>query len=307
MLHHPIDGSQPRQRSLLAEELRFYLFHQRRGGRHQNRLFQPAAMFGLTEQVGGNEGGIGSFVGNHQNLGGAGDHIDGNFAVEQPLCGGDVGVAGADDLLHLADAFRAAGERGDTVDAAEAVDFGHAGKFHRVENCRMHRPVPPGRSDGNDLLHPRGGGDSGGVDHRGNQGRGAARNVDADPVERFKFLPERDAGADLRLPVARHGPFREGAHLRERRADRPTLCRSERLLRLLDLRLVDPEAVRRQGDVVELLGKTDQRGVSVRPDLIDDSSGLFPDLRRKGGPFIERPQVLLKIGGIKPDFLHFFT
>ena len=171
----------------------------------------------------------------------------------------------------------------------------------------MHTAVLPGRSDGDDLLHSGGRSDSGGVDDGGDQRRGAARNVDADPVERFEFLPKRDTGANLRLPVAGHGSLRKGAHLGKRGTDRPFLRRSERLLRSLDLLISDPEPVRREGHVVEFLRKTDQRGISVGPDLLDDGSGLFPDLRRKGGPFIERPQVLLKIGGIKPDFLHFFT
>ena len=63
----------------------------------QDRL-RVGVMLGLRQQIGGDPGGIAGVVGNNKHFGGPGDHVDADLAEHQPLGGGDIGVAGSDDL-----------------------------------------------------------------------------------------------------------------------------------------------------------------------------------------------------------------
>ena len=76
-------------------------------------------------------------AGDDEDLGGAGDEIDADFAGEQFLGGGDVDVAGTDDAVGARHGAGAVGEGGDGLRAAHledvrdaqqgggAEDFGH--------------------------------------------------------------------------------------------------------------------------------------------------------------------------------------
>lgn len=57
-------------------------------------------MFGLAEQIKGDEIGIIVAIGDDKDLRRAGDHVDADFAENAPFGGGDKGVAGAGDLVH---------------------------------------------------------------------------------------------------------------------------------------------------------------------------------------------------------------
>ena len=95
-------------------------------GGDEDRL-RAAAMLGLRQKVGGDPGGIGGAVGDDQHFGRAGDHVDADGAEDLALGGGDIGVAGADDLADRLDGLGAVGERADRLRAADAVDLGDAG------------------------------------------------------------------------------------------------------------------------------------------------------------------------------------
>ena len=62
----------------------------------------------------------------------AGHHVDADLAEHLALGGGDIGVAGADDLGDRRDGLGAVGERGDRLRAADAIDL-----------ARRRRAAPP--------------------------------------------------------------------------------------------------------------------------------------------------------------------
>ena len=68
---------------------------------------------------------------------GPGDHVDADRAEHLALGGGDIGVAGADDLGDRADGFRTVGQRGDRLRAADAVDFVDAGEVGGHQHQRV--------------------------------------------------------------------------------------------------------------------------------------------------------------------------
>ena len=72
---------------------------------HQDRL-GGGVVLGLRQQVGGDPFRVVVLVGDDQHLGGAGDAVDADGAEHLPLGGGDIGVAGADDLGDGRDASR---------------------------------------------------------------------------------------------------------------------------------------------------------------------------------------------------------
>src|SRR6266849_4524704 len=80
-------------------------------------------VLGLRQKVGGDPGRIVAAVGNDQDLGGAGDQVDADLAEDAALGGGDIGVAGSDDLVDRRDRRGSVGERGHRLGAADAVDL----------------------------------------------------------------------------------------------------------------------------------------------------------------------------------------
>ena len=75
-------------------------------------------VLGLGEQVGGDPGRIVVAVGDHHHLRRARHHVDADLAEHLALGGGDIGIAGADDLGDGRDALGAVSERGDRLRAA---------------------------------------------------------------------------------------------------------------------------------------------------------------------------------------------
>ena len=65
------------------------------------------------------QSGLRAAVGDHQDLGRPGDHVDADRAEHAPLGRRDVGVAGADDLVDRRDRRGAVGERRDRLRAAD--------------------------------------------------------------------------------------------------------------------------------------------------------------------------------------------
>jgi len=76
------------------------------GERHvvgdQDRLCVDV-VFGLRQQIGRDPAGIAGAVSDDEHFRGTGDHVDADLAEHQPLGGGDIGIAGTDDLCHRRD------------------------------------------------------------------------------------------------------------------------------------------------------------------------------------------------------------
>ena len=119
-------------RARQGRELRFHraldLGGEPRAVGDQDRL-RVDVVLGLRQQIGGDPAGIAGVVGDHQHFGRAGDHVDADLAEHQPLGGGDIGVAGADDLGHRRDRRGAVGQRRHRLRAADAIDLGDAAEM----------------------------------------------------------------------------------------------------------------------------------------------------------------------------------
>ena len=85
-----------------------------------------------------------SRVGDHHHLRRAGHHVDADLAEHLPLGGGDIGIAGPDDLGDGSDALSAVSERGDRLRAAHAIDLAHAGELGRHQHQRIERTFRAG-------------------------------------------------------------------------------------------------------------------------------------------------------------------
>jgi hypothetical protein len=144
-----------------------------------SRAGLAGAVLGLGEQVGGDVTGIGGVVGQDGDLAGAGDGVEGDLAVDEFLGGGDVGVAGADDLLDAGDGAGAVGERADGHDAA---DREHAIDARELGGAEHDVRGPRGQQD--HLAHAGDLGRDRGHQHRGRVRCGAAGRVDGDAGER---------------------------------------------------------------------------------------------------------------------------
>src|SRR3954467_8692807 len=76
-------------------------------------------------------------VTDHQDLGGAGEHVDPDLAEHLTLCLGDIDVARTDDLIDPRQRRRAVCEGGGGVRAADGYDAVHARELGRREDQRI--------------------------------------------------------------------------------------------------------------------------------------------------------------------------
>jgi hypothetical protein len=105
-------------------------------GAEQDRLRQFVVL-GLREEVHRHPVGVGVAIADHQDFGRAGNHVDADDAEDPALGRGDVGIAGADDLVYLRNGLRAIGQRRNRLRAADgeyAIDAGQGcrGKYQPV-------------------------------------------------------------------------------------------------------------------------------------------------------------------------------
>ena len=158
-------------------------------------------MLRLRKQIGGNVRRIGGFVGQHRDFARAGHHVERHLAINQPLGGGHVRAARADNFLHLGDRLRAVGHQTDGLDAADLVNLSRTGQIECIKNVGVHIALAVGGRTSDQLRnagnlrerqrHQRG----------GSQRRGPAGDVSADAVERYKFFAEPSALRGGHFPV----------------------------------------------------------------------------------------------------------
>ena len=161
-------------------------------------------VLGLTQQVCCHPCRVAAAVGQHQNFAGACDHIDAHLAEHLALGGGNVDVAGANDLIHRRDALGAVGQRRHSLCAAGLENFGHACRGGGGQNDRVHLAVLPGGGGHDDLGHAR---HLGGDDihkHGGGVGRRAAGHIHARLFNGGVLLPQHDAGLIVHHKVLVH-------------------------------------------------------------------------------------------------------
>ena len=149
-------------------------------------------VLGLGQQVDGDVARIVRGIGQHDDLGRAGDGVDADPAEHLPLGLGDIGVAGADDAIDRRDGRGAVGQRRDRLGAADPVDLGHAGAARRGQHQRVQHAVR-GRHAHRDARHAGDPGRDRVHQHRGRIGRLAARHVEADRIQRRPAHAEGEA------------------------------------------------------------------------------------------------------------------
>ena len=240
------------------------------GGRHQPDPLMPGAVLGLGQHIRRDELRVGRVVRQHQQFAGAGEQVNGHVADHQPFGGDDVGIAGAEDLLHAPDRGRAVSHRRDGLGAADTIDLRRARRARRKQERRVDAAVlAAGRAD-DDLRAARHLG-QGHRHQRGRDQRGrAAGNVDADALERIKLLPDDRAVRIAGLPILAPG-------LPGKRRDVPPRlghCRPQRFVGLErgghQFGLGDGQLLRSQACAVEPLGQLQQSRIAARPHVIED-------------------------------------
>ena len=273
----------PRQGGELFFRLGLNLARQRFGRGDADRGLEAAAVLGLRQQVGGDVAGIGALVRQHCDLGGAGDGVDADAAVDLLLGGYGPGAAGAGDLVDRGDGPGAEGEGGDRLGAADGVDLVESQHGRGGENHRVRQAAGAGRGDDADLL------DAGHLRrHRGHQQRRQQRGLpsgdaEADPAQRQDPLAQDDAVPVLEEPGVAQLAAVKRADVRCRPGDRflelrihGRPCVVERLAR-------NAEPPGGQGDAVELPGVRGDRGIPFGLDAAQDFGDRIDDLGGKPG------------------------
>ena len=111
-------------------------------------------VLGLAHQIGSDPLGIVEAVGDDEDLGRSGDHVDPDHAEQLALGLSDPGVAGAGDDIDRRDPFRAVGQRGDRLGPADPPQFVDPGEVRGGEDERIRVAIRSGR-DHHDALDPR--------------------------------------------------------------------------------------------------------------------------------------------------------
>ena len=175
------------------------LVHKGFRGGNQQRLTVDAVLR-LCKQVGGDEGRIGGFVGDNGHFRRAGRQVDGHALQARELLGGGyVAVAGAEQLVHFRDAFRAAGHGGDGLYAAGFEDAVNACRGGGIEDGRVYFPFAVGRRAEHNLTASRKACGNGQHQHGGKQRRRPARDVQPHFLDGYRLLPAGNAGRGFNL------------------------------------------------------------------------------------------------------------
>ena len=170
-----------------------------------------------AEEVERDPVGIRRAVGDDDDLGDAGDHVDADRAEHATLGRGDVGVARTADLVDGGHGRGAVGQRGDRLRAADGEYAGDAGKVRGGEDQGIAHAIGR-RHRHHDLGHARHARGQRVHQHRRRVRGLAAGHVDADAVERRHALAELAAVGLRDLPAACLLALVIAAHARRRPA-----------------------------------------------------------------------------------------
>ncbi len=251
----------------------------------KNRL-GALVVLGLGEEVGGDPGRIGAGVGNDENLRGAGDHVDPDATEYLALGLGDVGVAGADDLVDRGDGGRAVGQRRDRLRPAHPIDLVDAGDVGgrqderidvAIRRRRHHRHAPAAGHLGRDRVHQNGAGIGG----------GAARHVEADRIDRPPAEAEADALIVPIVEIGRELALVEGADPAGGQLERRQLGTAAGGKGGGDRLLADPELPGLEVEAVEARRQPDEGRVALGPYLVEDGAHGVPHVGRLLAPALD--------------------
>ena len=250
-----------------------------------------AAVFGLGEEVGGDEVGASGVVGEDHDFAGAWEEVDGDGSEELAFGFDDEFVAWAHDFVDWADGFGAEGECGDGVGSADAVDFGGSGELEGEEHGVVDAAVrAAGRAD-DDFGDAGGFGEGDRHDDGGDERGGAAGDVDADALEWLIGFADDRALFIFHVPALAETAFGEG--------DDIAAGGFEGLFDLWrdgfggggdDVRW-DGEGVGGERGVVELVGEVSDGLVAAGADGVDDVADVGHEFRCGDVAAVEREEI----------------
>ncbi len=168
--------------------------------RTEQDALRQFVMLGLAEQIHRHPVGRRAAVGEHQNLGRPGDHVDAANAEHPPLGRGHIGVARADDFVHRGHGGRAVSQSAHRLRPADGEGPAHAGHGRCGQHQRIALAARRGH-DHDDLLHTRHMRRNGVHQYRRGIGRLAARHIDAHAVEWGDLLAQQSAVFIAVLPA----------------------------------------------------------------------------------------------------------
>ena len=296
------DDGRTRHRRQQPLDARRHGVDERAARRQQHRLRQFVVL-GLREEIHRHPVRARAVVGDDENLRWTGDHVDADQAEHAALGRGDIGIAGADDLVDRRQRGRAVGERADRLRAADGEHAINAREVRR----REHRGVGDAigrRHHHDDLAHAGHLGRHRVHQHRRGVRGLAARHVEPDPIERrdrdaehraigFDLAP---ADAQLSAVVALDALTRE----HQRVADvgiEPVKRRREFARRTLQRRHA------RRLHAIEARRVVEHRGVTARAHVGEDGRhgviDVFIERAALPGQRIERREEIGS-GGVEP-------
>ena len=158
-------------------------------------------MFGLTEQVGGHPLRVGGLVGEHRDLGGAGEQVDADPAEQLPLGLGDEGVARTDEHVDRRLAEQPERHGAERLHAADGEHPVGAGQVGAVEHGRVRAVLARRRGAREDGRDAGGLGDADGHERARQQREAAGGQVGADAADRDVLHAAGDAGREVDLEV----------------------------------------------------------------------------------------------------------
>ena len=150
-------------------------------------------MLGLGHQVGRDHHRLGRGIGQHTDLGGAGNHVDSHVARDNLLGGGNKGVARAGDLVDARNGLGTVRQRGHGLGAAHHVDLVHAAELGCRKRIRADQTIFLRRGHHDHAFDAGHLGGNSVHKHRGGVLRATARHVDAGSGKRGHLNAEHRA------------------------------------------------------------------------------------------------------------------
>ena len=259
-------------------------------------------VLGLGHQVGRNHHGLGRGIGQHTDLGRAGNHVDTHVARDNLLGSGNKGVARAGDLVDARNGLGTVRQRGHGLSAAHHIDFIHAAELCRGERVGADQAIFLRRGHHNHALDAGDLGGNGIHEHRGGILRTTARHVDAGRRERGHFNAEHRAVRTRGKPALLDLALVELANLTRGLLERSDKGRIEAFERGIDLLLRQAKTL--QLNTVKTLAIIAHRSIAVGTHVGHDIVSGVDDVLRQHALAVE----LIgneALAGSKLDGLHF--
>ena len=227
-------------------------------------------MLGLRQQVGRDPPGVVVPVGDHEDLGGAGDEVDADLAEHAALGGGDIGVAGPGDLVDRLDRCGAVRQGRHRLSAADAPDLVGAG-----DPCREHdQGVERAAGSGHHHDDAANACDLGRHDVHQNRGRvrrRSARHVDPGRIHRPVARAQPRTRGVGEVDILRHQLTVEDLDTPGRKGQRLALRRRNLRRRRVAFGFGDAHVGRRDAGPVEFGGVVDDGRVAARAHVGHDA------------------------------------